>query len=138
MVQLLGAPFQEVLHGNWPVPILLTSSFRQEISLISELGLGVTHFLAVNMKSAANNTQKIREMLAYVFSTTPETFMRKGFDSTIACLCFCKVTGTKVQGYKMTNIVAAATVICGSGIASSDSPIMMFLSSETKDLPGRL
>ena len=124
MVQLLGAPFQEVLHGNWPVPILLTSSFRQKISLSSELGPSVTHFLAVNMKSAANNTQKIREMLAYVFSTTPETFMRKGFDSTIACLCFCKVTGTKVQGYKMTNIVAAATVICGSGIASSESPML--------------
>ena len=127
MVQLLGAPFQEVLHENWSVPIRLTSSFRQKTNLSSELGPSVTHFLAVNMNSAANNTQKIREKLACEFSTTPVTSMRKGLDSTIACLCFCKVTGTKVQGYKMTNIVAAATVICGSGIASSESPIMDYL-----------
>ena len=127
MVQLLAASFQEVLHKNWPVPIRLTPSFRQKINLSSELGPSVTHFLAVNMNSAANNTQKIREKLACEFSTTPVTSMRKGLDSTIACLCFCKVTGTKVQGYKMTNIVAAATVICGSGIASSESPIMDYL-----------
>ena len=137
MVPLLGATFQEVLRGNWPagrdrrnwdpVPILLTSSFRQKISLSSELGPGVTHFLAVNMKSAVNNTQDICEKLACEFRTTPVTSMRKGLDSTIACLCFGKVTGTKVQGYKMTNIVAAATVIYGSDIASSKSPIMDYL-----------
>ena len=127
MVQLLGPAFQEVLRENWPVPIPLTPLFRQKISLSSELAPSVTHFLAVNMKSAANNTQKIRDVLAYQFCTTPETSMREGLDNTIACLCFCKVTGTKVQGYKVTNIVAAATVICGSGIASSESPIMDYL-----------
>ena len=76
MVQLLGASFQEVLHENLPVPILLTPSFRQKINLSSGLGPSVTHFLAVNMNSAANNTQKIRQMLARKFGTTPETYMR--------------------------------------------------------------